>query len=709
MASFIWVFAIGDSQWVDMGTRTIDGDIVYWSASDFICSNRYSKGYSFAEVGEMGSTVGLGDITGQKKSTDLSDYGGFNCPKVIAGNSNYDIVTAFMGSPYRLPTIYDVRELMDNVTQSIKVIGKRKVTPYGAPDWVQGQWLWNDAMLINGSAANVSVSVKFDGHLASVITSDGDQWEGAWSYSKGEIHVWRLTLSVVHSEKVLRDEKGYTYKKVSNQSSSGDIKVVVLTSKINGNQLYIPLPTDFSTGTSYDGGYVIAYHNEQTHDYWSGETKSDSKGLVYNSDGAYEDYRYSHHFIRAIKVDIGSGQREKNNLLVKMQGLIGQCNSIIVQNISVSKQLMRKDSNHDYRKKASKSIEFNNSKTLVIDKKKSKNELEAQIKELENMLKELREESIKLNTIIEKKRLNAQECTKTVFGDLLSITFDKTLFEYRVSAINLNNGKAEILIYVFENKNADKFRKFLWEKIEKTANYISREELSKKILTKMDPGYQVDIKGDCAHGNFYRYHFEKSKEQKFTYQINKKSLYNYLDLSEIASVVNDSIRKAMADFSIIDAQGHSYSFTYDPSFSAEKLDVFYLDSINYFIPLFRYRGDDFSAIDRKRIENVSSVSDGYYQWINPFLVNDEKNKELFVCRLILPYSESYLFSSIGHEQIKLKPLKKHSVNPKPSYRALFGERMLNQLIENERDNGYRSQSSSRSSFGTYRYYNSYGD
>ena len=177
----ISLFAVGEPEWVDMGTRTKDGDIVYWSSSDFICSNRYTKGYTFADRGENGSLVKWGDITGKKEGTDLADFGGYNCPKIIAGDPKYDLVTAMMGSPYRLPTLYDVKELMENVTQSVKVIGRRKITPNGAPDWVQGQWQWQDGMLVNGRVGNASISVKFDGHLASVYTSEGDMWEGAWS------------------------------------------------------------------------------------------------------------------------------------------------------------------------------------------------------------------------------------------------------------------------------------------------------------------------------------------------------------------------------------------------------------------------------------------------------------------------------------------------------------------------------------------------
>ena len=713
MLAFFSAFADDHYRWVDMGTRTIDDDIVYWSASDFICSNSYSGGYTFADIGEMGSTVGWGDATGLKTSTNVSDYGGNNCPKIIAGKPTYDIVTALMGTSYRLPTVYDVQQLMDNVTQTVKVIGKRKMSIYGTPDWVQGQWLWNHAMLINGMASNVSISVKFDGHLASVITSDGDQWEGAWSYSNGMIHVWRLNLNIVHSDKVLRDEKGYTYKKVSDNSSSGDIKVVVLTSNINGNQLYIPMPTDFTTGTSYDGNYVIAYRNEQTHDYWTGESKSNSKGLVFNTTRVYEDYRYSQHFIRAIKVDIGSGQREKKDLLDKIESKVDQCVSLIDQNIKLSNQLNRKDSYNDYQNKASKSVNIQNSKLLSVNKYKNRKELQQHLAELNNALKELRNESENLNAIMRQKKQNAQKCTKTVFSSLLSLSYIKTLFDYKVSAITLNNGKAELLIYIYLNKNAEKFQKNFWKHIEQMSESISREELSEEILWKEEKGYQVNLKGNAYYGKFALHHFEKSKEQKFNYQINTESLYNNMDLSEIASCVNDSIRKAMADFSITDAQGNTFSFMYDPSFSAEYLSDFYLDSINCFMPLYQYRGTDISAIQENNFKNVSSVSDHFYQWVNPFLVNDDKNKGLFMCRLSLPYSESYTFSSVGHEQIKLKPSKKHSVNPKiQTPKALFGKTKLNQLRENKLNNNSRSRSLSRPVSGAERYYNnlrSYGD
>ena len=702
----ISLFAVGEPEWVDMGTRTKDGDIVYWSSSDFICSNHYSKGYTFAGKGENGSLVKWGDITGMKEGTDIADFGGYNCPKIIAGDPKYDIVTALMGSPYRLPTLYDTYELMENVTQSVKVIGRRKVTPNGAPDWVQGQWQWQDGMLVNGRVGNASISVKFDGHLASVYTSEGDMWEGAWSYSNGTIRVWKLTLNVVGSDRVLRDEKGYTYRKISDNSSSGEIKVIVLTSNINGNQLYIPMPTDFSTGTSYDGEFVIAYHNDPvSHDYWIGEVspKNSSKALYFNADGATEDPRYAQHYIRAIKVDIGSGQREKEKLWSEINTLIEQRTNQANTNIKLANQLKRRDSD-DYLRYISKSNEILESKILVLDKSKSKDQLKRQISELRENEQALQEEYSRIYKKVEEKNSNAQSCARTVFNELLSVSFNKTLIDYKVSAINLDHGFVQFRVCIYENKNTEKFRKDFWKKIEKMSNNISKEELSKEILFNTDPGYEVKIKGNSLLGSLFRHHFEKTKEQRFTYGIAREAFSNGHGMGDFAEVVNDSIRKALADFSITDAQGRTYTFAYDPSFSSRNLDVFYVDSVNFFRPLYRYQGEDLSAIDSRFIKNVSSISDGFFQWVNPFLIHEEKNKELFVCDITLPYSESYIFSSDGHKQQSVKPSSKHSVNPKYKTReTLFGESMLRHYIENR--NTTRSNSRYMEPRGASKYYN----
>lgn len=259
--------SITAQDWVDMGTYTADGDKILWSSKDLIISD---YGVKFASEYEIGSTVGWGDISG--KSTSLTGCGGNNPPYNIAGNPQYDIVTALLGDGYRLPTLYDFKEFRDNCTASSE-ISNRGIVVNGLPTWVQGQWLTNDAMYLGGKVVNRSVSLKIDGHLASIITNNGyswDEWEGAYSYKNGVIHVGDLLLKVDERNKrlVSSDNKASFYK-VSSNAVSGTSETVRMKSKITGNELVFVMPrkmTQLSNGSA-----VMAWENNQKRQYWLGD------------------------------------------------------------------------------------------------------------------------------------------------------------------------------------------------------------------------------------------------------------------------------------------------------------------------------------------------------------------------------------------------------------------------------------------------------
>ena len=301
-------------RWVDMGFRGENGDIIYWSSSDFALYRNGTVG--FVEYGEEGSTFGWGDISGEKTGRDLSQYGGQNPPNKIEGNPKYDIVTAKLGSPYRLPTQREIQALIDNCSIERTTIDRG--TPKGSnglPSWVQGQWMINDAVLIGDRVINSAVSIRIDGFIASYyITSGNIFWEGPYSYSGGKITIGNLTFIVDDEKKVLKDRSNNVFKKISSRTVSNQVTGILFTSKINGNQLLFAMPPSVSTYSS--SNYSIVTTNSQEIDYWTGtlfDKNSDyavgMKMTSYEGFGVIAQSRSYHSRIRAIKVEIGSGAK----------------------------------------------------------------------------------------------------------------------------------------------------------------------------------------------------------------------------------------------------------------------------------------------------------------------------------------------------------------------------------------------------------------
>ena len=301
-------------KWVDMGFRGENGDIIYWSSSDFALYRNGTVG--FVEYGEEGSTFGWGDISGEKTGRDLSQYGGQNPPNKIEGNPKYDIVTAKLGSPYRLPTQKEIQALIDNCSIERTTIDRG--TPKGSnglPSWVQGQWMINDAVLIGDRVINSAVSIRIDGFIASYyITSDNDYWEGPYNYSGGKISIGKLTFIVDDEKKVLKDKSNNVFRKISSRTVSNKVTGILFTSKINGNKLLFAMPPSVSTYNS--SNYSIVTTNSQEIDYWTGtlfDKNSDYavglKMISYDGFGVIAQSRSYHSRIRAIKVEIGSGAK----------------------------------------------------------------------------------------------------------------------------------------------------------------------------------------------------------------------------------------------------------------------------------------------------------------------------------------------------------------------------------------------------------------
>lgn len=306
-------------KWIDMGVRDENGDIIYWSSSDFAL---YDNGtVVFVEYGQSGSTFGWGDISGEKTGSLLSQYGGQNPLSNIAGNPRYDIVTAKLGSSYRLPTHKEIQDLLDNceITETTIDRGTPRGTN-GLPSWVQGQWMINDAVLVRGTfgdgVINSSVSVRIDGGIASYYcTSTNDYWEGPYSYTDGKIVIGKLNLIVDDDKKVLKDIRGDVFSKISNHTVSNKVTGILFTSKINGNTLLFAMPSAVSTYSS--GEYTIVTTNPQEMDYWTGTLFDRDNDCAVCMKMASDGYgviaqpRSYHKRIRAIKVDVGSGAKEK--------------------------------------------------------------------------------------------------------------------------------------------------------------------------------------------------------------------------------------------------------------------------------------------------------------------------------------------------------------------------------------------------------------
>ncbi|CAH06225.1 energy transducer TonB [Bacteroides fragilis] len=296
---------------VDMGVRADNGDILYWSTGDMVLLQNGE--IKIADYGEFGSQFGWGDITGKVTGDNLNDYGGVNSLKEISGNKDYDIVRAKLGKPYRLPTYTEIDRLFKNCSEEFVKIPRKlnSVDENGVPLWLQGQWMWQHVIHTQKRTFGGWLSVKIDGLLVNVLSSEGKVlFEGLYSYSNGVLKFWDFTLYLDMDRKLIKDNRGEYFKKVSSQSNSMEICGYMLTSKINGNKLFFPVSHSYSAVNTGSG--VLIMNNNQKLSYWTGTLYNDdfryAASLMFASDGWGIGYqkRSSHFRIKAVKGGNGS-------------------------------------------------------------------------------------------------------------------------------------------------------------------------------------------------------------------------------------------------------------------------------------------------------------------------------------------------------------------------------------------------------------------
>ena len=130
----------------------------------------------------------------------------------------------------------------------------------------------------------VSLSVKIDGNICSVIATQGGQvtpiYEGVYDYhSNGQLIMGGLTILVNEYEQQMITESGHKLKKVNNDTDSSKIYGLMLTSNINGNKLFFPIPSPNVAVKS--GKTAIEFQSAQENEYWSGTLSEDNKASAY--------------------------------------------------------------------------------------------------------------------------------------------------------------------------------------------------------------------------------------------------------------------------------------------------------------------------------------------------------------------------------------------------------------------------------------------
>lgn len=318
-----------------MGVRADNGDILYWSTGDMVLSQNGTA--KIASYGKIGSQFGWGDITGRATDENLSNYGGSTPLNEISGNANYDIARAKLGQPYRLPTYTEIERLYKNCSMEFVKIPRElgSVDENGVPSWLQGQWMWQHVIHTQRGSYGGWLSVKIDGLLVNVLSSEGKTlFEGLYNYSNGVLKFWDFTLYLDMDKKLIKDEKGEYFKKVSSQSTTTEICGYMLTSKINGNKLFFAVPSSYSAMDA--GSTVIVTNNDQKVSYWSGTLyKEDSKNalaLMFASNewGIVSHRRYHYSRVRVVKGgnDSANSFQPKSTVVEKSNNKVSSSNVI---------------------------------------------------------------------------------------------------------------------------------------------------------------------------------------------------------------------------------------------------------------------------------------------------------------------------------------------------------------------------------------------
>lgn len=254
--------AIFADNWVDMGTYSDNGETLYWASQD-LCESY--NGYVFNNIGNA--------MTYTQAQMAIGQLDG-NC---------------------KLPSYNEFKDLVNNCDVSFVTLNKIKRTgANGLPDWVLGQWLWNDAIMADGQIANMHIQIKIEPSLASITTSNGYQWEGAYTYMNGKLYIGKLVLNLRFDLEKLVDNRGYVYNRVM-RARDIVICAVKLTSKINGNSIFLAYNNDIAVSASslLRQIWLQRSNNQQKDSFHFGFFTKDDAGIydIDNLDGPKEVFQ----------------------------------------------------------------------------------------------------------------------------------------------------------------------------------------------------------------------------------------------------------------------------------------------------------------------------------------------------------------------------------------------------------------------------------
>lgn len=272
-----------EEAWVDMGVESDDGKPLYWATSDLII--RADKTFGLSGYGVIGDEFGWGDNTGLAEGKKMSYFGGETPPNSIVGDEEFDIVSAHLKKPSRLPSVNEWIRLQQNCTRTFVSITKSEMSAGkdGLPAWVQGQWMAEERISMpNGEALN-TLSIKIDGITCSVIGTQGGQtfpiYDGVYDYHRPNLVMGGLTVIVDEENGLMVTENGYGLAKISNDTESSKVYGLMLTSNINGATVFFPLPPKHVAVSS--GDLAMEFESEQECNYWSGTLyDEDSKSAM---------------------------------------------------------------------------------------------------------------------------------------------------------------------------------------------------------------------------------------------------------------------------------------------------------------------------------------------------------------------------------------------------------------------------------------------
>lgn len=252
-----------EEAWIDMGVKSDDGKPLYWAFSNLVY--RKDDTFGLANYKSYGTTFGWGDISRvPQQSNGVDAFGGPNPPNSIVGNPEYDIVSAYLESPARMPSYEEMKRLLEN--SKVEKVTEYKELPErgvdGLPSWVQGQWM---VQILVGNII-ISRSYKIDGDDASIIDTQGGivspVYAGPFNYYQSDGRLFfgsqERYLIVNEGSKTIRTSDGTLLKKISYEVRGNNLRIMKITSNINGNILYLPFG-GYWTGTLCDDDSGMAW------------------------------------------------------------------------------------------------------------------------------------------------------------------------------------------------------------------------------------------------------------------------------------------------------------------------------------------------------------------------------------------------------------------------------------------------------------------